>query len=248
MEPFEKETFVWMTRQNRRLIVSCFVVISLLYQVTANADVTLQACLGVVSAYYLGFQASQWFLRTPCQKYLLVTRSVVTLVTALLPIVQTTTLYCLDQKTVTRRGEAALLSGAIQCFSWFLHLMYTYLLYHRLSLSIRGPKPIILAWVLCLLVNILQIHSSISEHWPLKSLTDKVYFGCAIVNTICQVSQASSQPPSYSSPSQAIYFISLIPEGDQTSSQYQEFSIETDPLFQRLTHSSYGGFHVRISF
>ena len=118
---------------------------------------TLQACLGVVSAYYLGFQASQWFLRTSFQKYLLLTRSVVTLVIALLPIIQTTALYCIDRKTVTRRGEAALLSGAIQCFSWFLHLMYTYLLYHRLSLNIRGPRPVILAWVLCLLVNIVQV-------------------------------------------------------------------------------------------
>ena len=58
-----------------------------------------------------------------------------------------------------------------------------------------------------------------------------MYLGCAIVNTLCQ----------------AIYFLSLIPAGDQRSSEYQEFSIETDPLFQRMTHSSYGGFHVRPS-
>ena len=129
-----------------------------------------QACLGVMSAYYLGFQASQWFLRTSFQKYLLVTRSAVTLLTALLPIVQTTSLYCLEREAVTRLGEAAILSGAIQCFSWFLHLMYTYLLYHRLSLSIRGPRPMIAAWMLCLLVNIVQVSviMSVRTRWELK--------------------------------------------------------------------------------
>ena len=173
-----------------------------------------------------------------------------TLLTALLPIVQTTALYCIERQAVTRLGEAAILSGAIQCFSWFLHLMYTYLLYHRLSLTIRGPRPMIIAWLLCLLVNIVQvciksvsissqldsiscpqIRSAIVEHYHIKTTADKVYLGCAILNTICQT----------------VYFLSLIPAGDQRSSQYQEFSIETDPLFQRMTHSSYGGFHVRPS-
>ena len=37
--------------------------------------------------------------------------------------------------------------------------------------------------------------------------------------------------------------MSLIPAGDQRESEYQEFSIETDPLFQRQQTSHYGGFH-----
>lgn len=66
------------------------------------------------------------------------------------------------------------------------------------------------------------------EHRHLTVTTDKVYFGCAVINIICQT----------------LYFISLVPGGDQRQSQYQEFSIDTDPLLQRMTHSSYGGFHV----
>ena len=69
------------------------------------------------------------------------------------------------------------------------------------------------------------------EHRQLLVTTDKVYFGCAVINIICQT----------------IYFISLVPGGDQRQSQYQEFSIDTDPLLQRMTHSSYGGFHVRTN-
>ena len=39
--------------------------------------------------------------------------------------------------------------------------------------------------------------------------------------------------------------MSLLPAGDQRESEYQEFSIETDPLFNnRMGQSSYGGFHV----
>ena len=61
--------------------------------------------MGIVSAYYLGFQASQWFLRTRTQKYILLLRSFVTLIIALLPIIKTMALYSLDRKTVTNHGE-----------------------------------------------------------------------------------------------------------------------------------------------
>ena len=100
----------------------------------------------------------------------------VTLVTALLPIVQTTSLYCIERQAVTRLGEAAILSGAIQCFSWFLHLMYTYLLYHRLSLTIRGPRPMIVAWLLCLLVNIVQVCISVTLSLSIRQQLDNIYF------------------------------------------------------------------------
>ena len=113
--------------------------------------------LGVGSAYYLGFQAFHYFLRTELQKYILIARSLVTLILALLPLIQTISLYCLDRTTVTKHGESELLAGAVQCFSWSLHLMYTYLLYHRLSLSIRGPRMMVIPWCLCLLVNIIQV-------------------------------------------------------------------------------------------
>ena len=118
-----------------------------------------QVLLAVVSAYYLGFQASHYFLRTPLQKYILITRSLVTLVLALLPVLQTLALYCLDPVKVLARGEAELMAGIVTCVSWSLHLMYTYLLYHRLSLSIRGPKPMLIPWTVCLLVNIIQVFS-----------------------------------------------------------------------------------------
>ena len=118
-----------------------------------------QVLLAVFSAYYLGFQASHYFLRTPLQKYILIARSLVTLVLALLPVLQTLALYCLDPEQVMARGEAELMAGIVSCVSWSLHLMYTYLLYHRLSLSIRGPKPMLIPWTICLLVNIIQVFS-----------------------------------------------------------------------------------------
>ena len=112
-----------------------------------------------MSAYYLGFQASHYFLRTPLQKYILIGRSLVTLVLALLPVLQPLALYCLDPAQVLARGEAELMAGIVSCVSWSLHLMYTYLLYHRLSPSIRGPKLMLIPWTFCLLVNIIQVLS-----------------------------------------------------------------------------------------
>eukprot|EP00092_Neocalanus_flemingeri_P010518 GFUD01011332.1.p1 GENE.GFUD01011332.1~~GFUD01011332.1.p1 ORF type:complete len:1535 (+),score=298.00 GFUD01011332.1:327-4607(+) len=132
----------------------------------------------------------------------------------------------MDRATVTNHGEAGLLTGAVQCFSWSLHLMYTYLLYHRLSLSVRGPWLMIVAWSFCLLVNIVEIRTAFLEHSSLEYSTDKVFFGCAVVSAICQ----------------AIYLLSLLPAGDQRSSQYQEFSIESDPLFDFRQRTNYGGF------
>ena len=58
--------------------------------------------LAVVSAYYLGFQSSHYFLRTQLQKYILIGRSLATLVLALLPILRTITLYCIDRATIPR--------------------------------------------------------------------------------------------------------------------------------------------------
>ena len=118
---------------------------------------SIQVLLAVVSAYYLGFRPSHYFLRTVLQKYILITRSLVTLVLALLPIAQTLALYCLEHGTVLTRGEAQLMTGVVSCVSWALHLMYTYLLYHRLSLSIRGPRPMLVPWTICLLINIIRV-------------------------------------------------------------------------------------------
>ena len=50
-----------------------------------------------------------------------------------------------------------MLCGAVATISWSLHLMYCYLLYHRLSPSIRGPRPMLLPWALTTLVNIVQV-------------------------------------------------------------------------------------------
>jgi len=185
-----------------------------------------QVFMGVISAYYLGFQASQWFLRTRTQKYILLLRSFVTLLTALLPIIKTMALYSLDRKIVTSHGEAGLLAGAVQCFSWSLHLMYTYLLYHRLSLCVRGPRLMIVAWSFCLIVNTIQIRSEILDHMSLQYGVDKVIFGCALTRALCQI----------------MYLLSLLPTGDQRSSHYQEFSIESDPLLDFRRQTSYGGF------
>ena len=125
-------------------------------------------------------------------RYILVTRSVCTLILTILPIATSLALYIDDRfdifdktlcqrkpsirPSLTRHGEAGLLSGAVQSLSWALHLMYTFLLHHRwhqhyistlmlynmttffrLSLSVRGPRLAIIAWLAALLANLVQV-------------------------------------------------------------------------------------------
>ena len=111
------------------------------------------------SAYYLGFQAPHYFLRTQLQKYILISAvdqlefghpgdgPVAHHPSAVPPHPR--------HASVTSRGEEEILF--VQTIAWSLHLMYTYLIYH--SPSIRGPRPMLLLWSVCLLVNIMQVDS-----------------------------------------------------------------------------------------
>jgi len=191
--------------------------------------VPTQSILAVVSAYYLGFQASQWFLRTNLQKYILVTRSLASLVLTLLPITSSLALYLIDRESLTEHGEAGVLSGAVQSLSWALHLMYTYLLHHRLCPSVRGPYPAILAWLLALVTNTIQVRSYYLSSYHRKSEAEVAMFATAIVHSLCLV----------------LYLLSLLPKGDPRASNYQEFRAESDSLLDPRglrSHNSYGGF------
>jgi len=204
-----------------------------------------QVLLAVTSAYYLGFQASQWYLRSRFQKQILACRSLAILMLLLIPMGRSIALYNVNRSSIMEEGEAGVLAGAVQCFSWSLHLMYSYLLYHRISLSVRGPTPVIVAWSLCFIVDCVKCHTIILHSFPVHSDTDRTILGCAVINLICQ----------------GIYLLTLIPAGDQRSSQYEEFGNQErresgDPLLpeigfstsfrQRMmagmTSSYYGGF------
>ena len=79
----------------------------------------------MVSAYYLGFQSSHYFLRTQLQKYILIGRSLATLVLALLPILRTITLYCIDRATIPRYSYT--IATCYTNITTFLELQTTYL-------------------------------------------------------------------------------------------------------------------------
>jgi len=201
-----------------------------------------QVLLAVTSAYYLGFQATLWILRTRFQKQILAARFLAVLLLALLPIARSVALFFVNRDLVMESGEVAFLSGAVQCFSWCLHLMYSYLLYHRLSISVRGPSVILWSWFLCLAVNVIQARTAIRDSKILNMDEDKIIFCSAIINLIAQ----------------GIYILTLIPSGDQRSSNYEELGAsgeprENDSLLaepfsnnyrQRMamSHSAYGGF------
>jgi len=188
-----------------------------------------QTILAVVSAYYLGFQASQWYLRTSLQKYILVTRSLATLVLTILPIASSLALYINDRPSLTRHGEAGLLSGAVQSLSWALHLMFTFLLHHRLSLSVRGPRPAIIAWLSALVANLIQVRSQLLSSYKRENRAEEVVVASAAISCFCLTA----------------YLLSLLPAGGQRSSQCQQFRADSDSLLDPRglrSQTSYGGF------
>ena len=114
------------------------------------------------SAYYLGFQAPPLLPENPAPTYRSTSWSVDQLEFGHPgdgPVAHHPSAVPPHPRhaSVTSRGEEEILSGAVQTIAWSLHLMYTYLIYH--SLSIQGPRPMLLPWSVCLLVNIMQVDS-----------------------------------------------------------------------------------------
>jgi len=171
-----------------------------------------QVLLAITSAYYLGFQNTLWILRTRFQKQMLAARSLAVLFLAIVPIARSVALYSINRRLVMESGEVAFLAGSVQCLSWSLHLMYTYRLYQRMCISTRGPTFILWSWFLCAIVNIIQARTALRDSQILHIDEDKIIFSSAIISLI----------------SQGIYLLTLIPSGDQRSSNYEEFGVNTD--------------------
>ena len=116
------------------------------------------------SAYYLGFQAPPLLPENPAPTYRSTSWSVDQLEFGHPgdgPVAHHPSNDPLHPRPRLRHqsgsGGDPVQSCSDHCIAWSLHLMYTYLIYH--SPSIRGPRPMLLLWSVCLLVNIMQVDS-----------------------------------------------------------------------------------------
>ena len=96
------------------------------------------ALLAIVSAYYLGFRSSAYFLRTNKQKWVVLVRGLATLVLALTPLICMVTTAVIHIDVVAEHGISFYVEDAVELFCWLLHFIYVMTLLERLSPSIRG--------------------------------------------------------------------------------------------------------------
>ena len=114
--------------------------------------------LTAVSSYYIGKEYN-WILRSKSQNVVLTIRAIICLGLALIPVIN------LAGKCY--RNESLFLidffSCFIPCFAWLSHLIYVMILKQRVSRSLRGPLPALLAWVLTVVPCIFQFRKEISN-------------------------------------------------------------------------------------
>lgn len=111
----------------------------------------------LTSTYYCG-HLSNWITRTRRETYVLRCRITVTCALLIISIVQLIwETYELTESTVYPVENLVLV---IQCFTWLVHTIYILFMRHQMGTSLRGPKIVIFAWILCFLSSIVSLRSS----------------------------------------------------------------------------------------
>lgn len=113
--------------------------------------------LMLTSTYYCN-NLSDWIIRTRRETNVLRCRIIVASTMSILPAVQLIwEVYEFTENNVYPIENLVLV---IQCFTWITHTIYIVCIQHHLGTSLRGPKVMIVAWVLCFLSSIVSLRST----------------------------------------------------------------------------------------
>lgn len=113
--------------------------------------------LMLTSTYYCS-NLSDWIIRTRRETNVLRCRIIVSSTLSILPAVQLIwEVYEFTENNVYPIENLVLV---IQCFTWITHTIYIVCIQHHLGTSLRGPKVMIVAWVLCFLSSIVSLRST----------------------------------------------------------------------------------------
>lgn len=113
--------------------------------------------LMLMSSYYCA-HLSDWIIRTRRENNILHCRIIISIVLAILPAVQL--IWEVYEFTESKVYPIENLVLVIQCFTWIIHTIYIVCIQHHLGTSLRGPKIVILAWILCFLSSIVSLRST----------------------------------------------------------------------------------------
>lgn len=111
----------------------------------------------LTSAYYCG-HLSTWITRTRREIFVLRWRAVMSGGLSLSSIVQLIwEVYEFSEKRIYPIENLVLV---IQCFTWLIHTLYILYMQHQLGENLRGPKIVIIAWVLSFFSSIFSLRSN----------------------------------------------------------------------------------------
>ena len=187
------------------------------------------ALLAVASSYYIGLKSAPYYLRTRQQKWVLYFRGLATLLLSLAPLICFILSAILDTDVLTEEGISFYVSNSVECFCWLLHFIYVMILLERVTPSIRGKRGALCLFVIVAIVDCLRCKTIIT-----RDVSDPRLYTLTRIHAILRLACLT------------LYFLTLIPAGDDSESQYEELLTnerlnERSPLLRSIT-SAYGGF------
>ena len=191
-------------------------------------DLPASVVLTAVSSYYIGKEYN-FVIRGWGQWMVLFIRTLVCLAMAVIPLANLMVICYYNQSLYLMD----FITAFIDSFAWLSHSLYVIILQQRVSRSLRGPLPALMAWILTVVPCVIRLRKQISIYSLSNELETE--FLCAMISTSLQL----------------LYLITLIPHGmasstnfDNTfrslaeenehqrlSSTFNRFSIDTDPFY-----------------
>ncbi|XP_068230080.1 ATP-binding cassette sub-family C member 10 isoform X2 [Palaemon carinicauda] len=191
----------------------------------ALLDVPTFSLLAIVSAYYIGKQ-SEWVVRRKKQMAIIHTRIAISVLSLFVCVLEPV-LYVFVGQALMYWVDALVVS--VQTISWLVHLGYLTSLRTRLSLTTRGPTPVIFSWLLTFLCTINLARTAWYKQEGLPMVILEIMRYTTLSQLVLQV----------------FYLFTLFPKGSVGTSQYQELRRETNertPLME-TSYNDYSGFH-----
>lgn len=111
--------------------------------------------LTAISSYYIGKEYN-WIIRNRCQSIVLNIRALICVILSIVPI---SSLIVKCHKNIASVFLADFIVPFVACFAWLVHALYISILKKRVSRSLRGPLPSLIAWLLTVVPCIFQLRS-----------------------------------------------------------------------------------------
>ncbi|XP_045532531.1 ABC transporter C family member 13 [Pieris brassicae] len=161
--------------------------------------------LAIISGYYVGYR-KDWVIREKALERVIMLRSFIILALAISPIIQ---LYIFLTRPNTELYPIDYFTAGTSCIAWLVHFGFILALKHRLGPSSRGPLSILLLWSGAVILNLMELRSTILNSNP----------PAYCIGTLC---------------CHTLYFLTLLPASDSRPTFYSPWLVGS-----QRSHSEY---------